>query len=128
MENKYGWVHRLVEKDTDALRGVCSNCGPVDLLVRQRQGETIYRCAIKRRDEHQNHLRRGKHGLTKVEADILKENQVCEICGDSSSLVIDHCHESRKVRGVLCNSCNLGLGFFKDNAVSLESAIKYLKK
>jgi hypothetical protein len=30
------------------------------------------------------------------------------------------------VRGLLCNNCNLGLGYFKDNIKSLETAIQYL--
>tara|TARA_R110000796_G_C14263593_1_gene400314 strand:+ start:108 stop:518 length:411 start_codon:yes stop_codon:yes gene_type:complete len=42
--------------------------------------------------------------------------------------VIDHCHETGQVRGVLCSGCNLGLGHFTDNITKLEDAIKYLKK
>jgi RNA polymerase subunit RPABC4/transcription elongation factor Spt4 len=41
---------------------------------------------------------------------------------------IDHCHSSGKIRGVLCGSCNSGLGLFKDNQASLAAAIDYLKK
>jgi hypothetical protein len=41
---------------------------------------------------------------------------------------IDHCHISGDVRGILCRSCNNGLGCFKDNIESLEAAIAYLKK
>lgn len=58
----------------------------------------------------------------------------CEICGKKKdinttySLVVDHCHNSNKIRGLLCGSCNTGLGMFKDNADSLRAAIKYLKR
>lgn len=45
----------------------------------------------------------------------------------SVALSVDHCHKTGKVRGLLCNSCNNGLGRFKDNIVFLEEAIKYLK-
>lgn len=42
-------------------------------------------------------------------------------------LVIDHCHETGKFRGLLCHSCNLALGHFKDDVAVLEKAIAYLK-
>lgn len=40
----------------------------------------------------------------------------------------DHCHSSGKVRGILCHSCNVGLGNFKDNPAYLQSAAEYLTK
>lgn len=40
---------------------------------------------------------------------------------------IDHCHESGKVRGLLCRPCNSGLGHFKDNPLLLELAAGYLR-
>jgi len=43
-------------------------------------------------------------------------------------LGVDHCHETKKIRGLLCNNCNRGLGHFKDNPASLERAITYLRK
>jgi hypothetical protein len=61
----------------------------------------------------------------------------CAICGttlDAYSLNkrerghIDHCHESGKTRGVLCDLCNKGLGQFRDSIEYLESAIKYLRR
>jgi len=42
--------------------------------------------------------------------------------------VIDHCHDTGEVRGVLCSGCNLGLGHFTDSVTKLENAIKYIKK
>lgn len=52
----------------------------------------------------------------------------CEICNDPSNLVIDHCHNSKDVRGILCWSCNVALGHFKDSEERLTSALKYLCK
>lgn len=43
------------------------------------------------------------------------------------SLYVDHCHETGKIRGLLCNSCNVMLGLAKDNLLILENAISYLK-
>jgi predicted Fe-S protein YdhL (DUF1289 family) len=62
-----------------------------------------------------------------------KQNGVCAICGISAEeltkkLIVDHNHETLKVRGLLCWSCNSGLGFFKDNQAHLAMAIEYLVK
>jgi Fe2+ transport system protein FeoA len=52
----------------------------------------------------------------------------CTICKEPAPLVIDHCHGSGKVRGLLCNKCNTALGMFKDSTEILSSAIEYLEK
>lgn len=69
---------------------------------------------------------------------ILKQNNLCYICNKPESrkrkdgnlypLHIDHDHKTGKVRGLLCNKCNNGLGFFDDNINYLLNAIKYLKQ
>lgn len=62
----------------------------------------------------------------------------CKICGitiiprttgnKKDSAVIDHCHTTGKVRGILCRRCNIGLGHFDDDCSKLEAAIDYLLK
>lgn len=39
---------------------------------------------------------------------------------------IDHDHRTGKVRGILCQACNLGLGKFRDDPALIKSAIRYL--
>jgi hypothetical protein len=56
----------------------------------------------------------------------------CKICGIHQSelknrLVVDHCHTSKKLRGLLCAECNIGMGKFKDDPNILEKAKQYLE-
>lgn len=69
-----------------------------------------------------------KYGLTQERYNELYELQDgrCAICDRAITLVIDHCHETLEVRGLLCNSCNLGIGYFEDNITRMSLAIKYL--
>lgn len=55
----------------------------------------------------------------------------CLICGahescNSHRLAVDHCHETGKVRGLLCKSCNVGIGNLKDNYDLCLRAARYL--
>jgi hypothetical protein len=96
------------------------------------------KCIENNKDTHKNNQKKWqltrrlrKYGLTleQYEVIMLKQNNKCRICGDSISMktvAIDHCHNEGHVRGVLCGTCNSGLGFFKDNTESLKKAIDYL--
>lgn len=61
-----------------------------------------------------------------------QQNYCCAICGSkvsssrTSRLFVDHCHETLRVRGLLCSSCNHGLGLFKDSPTILKRALSYL--
>lgn len=77
---------------------------------------------------------RNKYGLTVDEYDerLMNQNGVCAICqnppdgGRWPRLAVDHDHERKVVRGLLCEHCNIGLGKFKDDPVRLGAAIQYL--
>ena len=53
----------------------------------------------------------------------------CPICSAGlANPMIDHCHSSGKVRGLLCWDCNVMLGKLKDSAETINSALMYLEK
>ena len=79
-----------------------------------------------------------KFGLTPAEYQTLFERQsgVCAVCkqpetrivrGTLCHLSVDHDHTTGAVRGLLCDQCNRGLGYFRDNTEALENAIVYLQ-
>jgi len=52
----------------------------------------------------------------------------CEICLRKERLVVDHNHNSGAMRGLLCYSCNAGLGMFLEKREVLSNAINYLDR
>jgi hypothetical protein len=58
--------------------------------------------------------------------EIIETVKECVICGSEEDLVVDHCHKTNTIRGMLCNHCNKGLGHFRDDPDLLEFARIYL--
>lgn len=115
-------------KESRSKQGVQSMC---KLCFKQWQQSDIGRKTARKA-----HLAQ-KYDITLQQYDeMLKEqNNCCVICGtgvencdkgSGNHLVVDHCHTTNKVRGLLCNPCNLLLGYAKDNVAILQSAINYL--
>jgi Recombination endonuclease VII len=75
-------------------------------------------------------VRKHKYGLTKVEvlALIAAQDSKCAICGVDVSVkfAIDHDHKTMAIRGILCRTCNTGMGMLKDSAQVLLKAYEYL--
>lgn len=94
---------------------------------------------------------RVKYGITPQQYDALREQQEyrCAICrrhedelpataagrprsdglptATAFKLVVDHCHDSGRVRGLLCVGCNAGIGNFRDDEATLLRAAGYLR-
>ena len=109
------------------VRPECKDCHNV--LSRKRSKEYIKNNPDKRRST----ILMNKYSISKDDFDLMLKNQSnsCKICrtdnpGPKGTFSVDHCHDSGKVRGLLCHSCNVGLGAFKDNEHFLSSAIEYL--
>ena len=64
---------------------------------------------------------------------LTEQNDCCAICGTTEPgakqtyFMVDHCHDTGEVRGLLCKSCNIALGEFKDDPSLLEKAVLYLR-
>lgn len=90
---------------------------------------------------------RSKYGLSENDYALLFAQQLgrCAICatelvngldpfrpvkGHAPNEVarVDHCHETGRIRGLLCFSCNVGLGKFRDNETLLLKAARYLRE
>ena len=61
------------------------------------------------------------------------QNNQCAICGTDAkefkkALSVDHNHVTKKIRGLLCVNCNVGLGHFKDSMSNLHRALLYIAK
>lgn len=100
--------------------------------------------SLTRRYDGEN-VRYGKRKITREEyiAIIAKQDNRCWICGRTAqearrqnsknhkSLVLDHDHknpnENKNMRGLLCHTCNSGLGMFYDNVEYLSKAVNYLR-
>lgn len=82
-----------------------------------------------------SHLKR-RYGMTLEQYQVLFDAQegCCAICGEHhtnvphSQLMVDHCHETGKVRQLLCDLCNTAIGKFKDKPELLDKAAAYLRK
>jgi hypothetical protein len=77
-------------------------------------------------------MRDRKYGLAPGEYDSILEKQgggcaICkQPCARERRLSVDHCHSTRRVRGLLCQNCNAAIGMLKDDAALLFRAIEYL--
>lgn len=130
-------------KSKDGLQSYCKDC--------HHNINALYRLNNKEKDKERNKL------YHKQKADIVRDrhyknryaisydyflelvenqNKKCKICkidltlGDrkKTCAVLDHCHVTGKIRGVLCTMCNTALGKFCDSISILESAINYLEE
>lgn len=85
------------------------------------------------RGSYRNGIRRGKYRAAISDdhlKSILATTNDCVICGyvfeKESEKMVDHDHKSGKIRGILCNHCNRGLGHFRDDPMLMEFGRIYL--
>jgi hypothetical protein len=89
--------------------------------------------------KYKEYGRKARYGISREEYVALRKKQKnkCAICGNAeqrkvrgkvTELSVDHCHNTGKVRALLCFSCNSGLGSFKDDIDRLRKAVDYLER
>ena len=120
------------------LSSYCLDCANANRKIhyaknpaKEKQKLTEYYKANK--DRSRAYSLKALYGLSqeKYVAMLVQQNGACQICKTHQSnfkrkLFVDHCHETGKVRGLLCQYCNTMLGNAKDNVLVLQSAINYL--
>ncbi len=127
-----GWVAATAHRRDSIVFGLlfCS--------VRCKNLEAEIRKQKKRRAEGKDlHTRRDrefrkKYGITLQDWEAMFDAQhgrcaICVIPLGGIKVCVDHDHDTGKVRGLLCNRCNQGLGYFSDDTSVLEGAISYLE-
>lgn len=136
--------HRLSNKDKEAMTAICAVCGPVEIKMNYR-GYVM--CRTKWREDQRKIQRNkksrpynretrmkylkasdGEYRAVHVSRLLVEQDYLCAICKVpiKENAHLDHDHETNKVRGLLCSTCNIGLGLFRDNIKNLKSAIEYL--
>jgi len=126
----------------DGLMSECKKCHGKQVVLRAQTHEPTRQKKIKRMAEwrkkrdpqlviayRRRYMLKKNYGITPEQFDAMLLNQggACAICRESVDKPhVDHDHVTGRVRGILCNRCNVGLGMFNDNKTSLRSAIAYL--
>lgn len=121
-------------KRADALHTYCKDCckrRAKDAYARSDKAERarIHREWVRANREHIRAYKTAQSlGVSVADVKALLVRGRCEICGAKESLRVDHCHMAGRLRGLLCDPCNKGLGFFRDDPKRLRSALRYLKR
>lgn len=135
VDNRHKWPKRSPEKQA-AHNASRRHKYQTDAEYRQRKIAEVQ--ADYRKHPHTSWARTlRKSGLTLDDYDrmLLAQGSGCAICGNPdpgdrrmTRFHVDHCHLSGVIRGLLCSSCNLGLGKFKDDPAHLSKAAAYVLK
>lgn len=141
---------KFFRKDRSSSRKLCSDCSPLGMVCARCKQFKTWDHFYRRNTTDGKGSRYCKDGCAKLattewnygllpgtaEFVLANMGDACMICGVSKpydtahprTLVVDHCHTTGAVRGILCSSCNSGLGYFRDNPEFLRNAIAYLRR
>lgn len=117
-EKKNGHSYYLDSSTKDGLQTLCIDCSRKNTARWQKEG---------------------KYGLSPgdYERMFVKQEGLCGICGTNNpglnnkgkigDFCIDHNHDTKKVRGLLCYACNKGIGHLRDDPILLKKAVHWLE-
>lgn len=102
---------------------------------RRRSRERVRAWTAANPERAKKNVRRGQlkqYGITPEDFEALAREQghVCAICrrtNGQKALAVDHCHQTGKIRGLLCDACNVSLGRMGDCPERLRRAAEYLE-
>jgi hypothetical protein len=87
---------------------------------------------IKKRRHRSDLLKKFGINADQYSAILKEQHEVCAICHQKDpcdrQLAVDHCHTTKKVRGLLCTNCNMAIGKFQDNVEYLKRAVEYMER
>ena len=110
-------------KDTEKFFNECKKCSYIRSRRNLLNKPKPEYCPKKNKAYKVQH----RYGITLEEYDKLLDTP-CDICGDKAT-VCDHDHNTGKVRGGLCNGCNVLLGLIERKDIEVTyKALKYLEK
>lgn len=100
------------------------------ILAQRKDYYRTYREIMKTKQRER--MQRDFKWLPGEDREVLYERQggLCAVCGQPDArreLSVDHCHETGYVRGLLCSTCNLGLGMLGDDLLGLRRVVAYLE-
>lgn len=134
LEEKDG---RLFFNDKEAKDGkysICKACKKTGTMQWREKNKDTYNAYM--RKKHKETYQRDRLYRYKLAPEDYKrllegQKELCAICQRPPRgirpLVIDHCHNSKKVRGLLCYGCNRAISIL-DNSEMLTAAMDYLNK
>jgi hypothetical protein len=125
----------------DGYRGQCKGCRSA--YTKAYIQKTGYKCKTRSRhvrkrpsEGYRAEKLKQKYGITVQQFDdMLAAQGGCAVClsptprgGRHNRFVVDHCHKTGRVRGVLCHPCNIALGVLGDTPESIFRALAYVTK
>ena len=118
-------------------KGKSTHCIKCMLIVNKKYNtkEYCHNRYLKTKDRLWKNKLQRDFGITSDEYSkkLKKQRGKCAICDTSikqngKNLAVDHNHKTKKIRGLLCNNCNVAIGFLKEDIQKAKNLIKYLKK
>lgn len=124
MDKSYYREYQKLRKARAKKEGICQNC----MKEPAKRDRTCCQTCL---DKKKLNVKFGASGRVTELYESLYERQLgkCLICLEQMLRpCLDHSHKTLEVRGLLCNRCNSGLGYFQDNIERLRRAIVHIEE
>jgi hypothetical protein len=105
-------------------KGICPNC-------QKREAAPERTCCVQCLEDKKLSAKFGTAiPFRQLYAELFERQRgLCGICqAPMARPIMDHCHKTKEIRGLLCSNCNIGIGQFRDDPELLQKAIKYVRE